>query len=72
MITILQVAPNSPITSIVDYRKIENYYKPEVFAFMGTPIWIRTGHTAVVIPLLAIGEPKVTTKDRQGGSYNIT
>jgi hypothetical protein len=71
LLTDRQAASDSPVTSIVDYRKVESYYKPEVFVFMGPPIWIRTGHTAVVIPLLVIGNPKSTAKGTHGERYDI-
>ncbi len=57
--------------NIVDYQKIESYYKPEVFAFMGSPIWVWTRYTAVVIPLLMISNPKSVAKDKDGRWYNI-
>lgn len=32
---------------------------------------MRTGHTAVVIPLLVIGNPKSIAKDKDGRRYDI-
>ncbi len=32
---------------------------------------MRTGHTAVAIPLLVIGNPKSVAKDKDGRRYNI-
>lgn len=32
---------------------------------------MRAGHTAVVIPLLVIGNPKSIAKDKDGRQYNV-
>ena len=38
---------------------------------MGPPIWIPTGHTAVIIPLLVIDNPISIAKDKNRVQYNI-
>ena len=35
------------------------------------PIWVKPGHAAVVIPLLAIGSPKITVRNRKGRTYDV-
>ena len=57
--------------NVVDYRKIESHSKPEVCALINGPIWVKPGHTAVVIPLIEIGSPRITVKNRQGGTYDV-
>lgn len=50
---------------------IESHYKPEVFALINGPIWIRPFHTAVVIPLLEFGGLKVTVTSRASTVYDV-
>jgi len=62
----------SSTSTVVDYRQIENHYKPEVFALIiNGPIWVKPGYTAVVIPLVEIGRPRVTVRTRQGRTYDV-
>ena len=35
------------------------------------PIWVKPGHTAVAIPLLEIGSPRVTVRNRQCRIYDV-
>ena len=35
------------------------------------PIWVKPGHAAVVIPLLAIGSPRITVRNRDGRTYDV-
>lgn len=57
--------------TVLDDRQIENHYKPEVFALLNGPIWIKPEHTAVVIPLSKIGSPRIIVKNRNGKTYNV-
>jgi len=61
----------SSTLTVVDYRQIENHYKPGVFALIDGPIWVKPEHTAVVIPLLEIGSPRITVRNRQGRTYDV-
>jgi hypothetical protein len=57
--------------NVIDYRKIKNYPKPEVYALINEPIWVKPGHTAVVILLIEIRSLRITVKNRQGGTYDM-
>jgi len=59
----------APTAKPMNYQEIESYYKPEIFALIKGPIWIREKHSAVVIPLL--GNPKALFRNRQGDTREI-
>jgi hypothetical protein len=42
-----------------------------VFVLINGPIWVRPKHTAVVIPLLKMGSPKITVRNRKGKTYDV-
>jgi len=62
---------NSSSAKVLDHERIKNYYKPEVFALINGPVWIRPLHIAVVIPLIESGSPKITVTSRQGKTYDV-
>jgi hypothetical protein len=61
----------SSIAAVLDYQKIKKHYKPEVFALIDRPIWIRPHHTAVMIPLLESGDSKLIVTSRPGATYDV-
>ena len=67
----LQIQPGSSTAAILDPNKIKSWYQPTTFVLTGGSFRIGNKTSAVAIPLVKDGNPRIEYYDSRGVTYSI-